>query len=134
MDEVTWEPLRVHTDARGSVFEPLDGQQLRQQRNLHVVVNRPGAVRGNHLHRRAVEYISVSGPARVCYLKGETLETVLVDASIVLCFRFPPGVAHAIENTGEVDQVLVALTDRPHDPQAPDTVSHILIPTEAEMS
>lgn len=131
MDKVTWEPLRVHRDARGSVFEPLDGQLLCEQRNLHVVVNRPGAVRGNHFHRQAVEFISVGGPARVCYQKGEALETVLVDAGSVLCFRFPPGVAHAIENTGDADQVLVALTDRPHHPQEPDTVPQTLIHTDS---
>lgn len=81
MDKVTWEPLRVHRDARGSVFEPLDGQLLCDQRNLHVVVNHPG-------------------------------------------------VAHAIQNTGTEDQVLVALTDRFHNPQAPDTIHKTLINTD----
>jgi len=132
--EVTWETLRVHRDARGAVYEPLEERKLGGQRNLHVVINRPGAVRGNHFHREATEYISVSGPARVCYTSGQETATVLVDAEVVVRFRFPPGVAHAIENTGDADQVLVALSDRPHDPQAPDTVPHTLIDnTSGEM-
>jgi dTDP-4-dehydrorhamnose 3,5-epimerase-like enzyme len=130
MDNVTWETLRVMKDSRGSVFEPLDGQLLCEQRNLHVVVNRPGAVRGNHFHRQAVEFISVGGPARVCYQKGDEIESVLVDPGVVMRFRFPPGVAHAIQNIGTEDQVLVALTDRFHNPQAPDTIHKPLINTK----
>jgi dTDP-4-dehydrorhamnose 3,5-epimerase-like enzyme len=117
----------VHRDDRGWVFEPLGGHLLGRQRNVHVVVNRPGAVRGNHFHREATEHISVSGPARVCYRQADQIATVLVEADSVACFRFPPGVAHAIKNTGNTDQVLVALSSHPHDPDAPDTVAHPLI-------
>jgi dTDP-4-dehydrorhamnose 3,5-epimerase-like enzyme len=127
MAEVTWETLRVHKDVRGMVYEPLDAQTLGTQRNLHVVINRPGAVRGNHLHQEATEYISVSGPARVCYRQADRIATIMVAADSVTRFCFPPGVAHAIENTGDSDQLLVALSDRRHDPEAPDTVSHLLI-------
>lgn len=35
-----------------------------------------------------------------------------------------------IVNTAKTDQVLVALSDRPHDPKAPDTVAHLLIAGE----
>ena len=127
MGEATWEEVGVHQDDRGVVFEPLDASLLGQQRNLHVVINRPGAVRGNHYHRRATEYVSVCGPARVCYASGGAVCTVQVAAQSVLRFCFPPGVAHAIENTGDRDQVLVALSDQPHDPHTPDTLPSILI-------
>jgi oxalate decarboxylase/phosphoglucose isomerase-like protein (cupin superfamily) len=109
------------------VFEPLDAQTLGKQRNLHVVINRPGAVRGNHLHQEATEYISVGGPARVCYRQADRIATIMVAADRVIRFCFPPGVAHAIQNTGDDDQLLVAFSDRPHDPKTPDTVSHPLI-------
>jgi hypothetical protein len=36
-----------------------------------------------------------------------------------------------IENTDKTDQVLVALSDRRHDPEAPDTVAHPLIAAKA---
>ena len=131
MDDVTWELVSVYKDARGSVFEPLGGHLLCEQRNIHVVVNRPGAVRGNHFHRQAAEIISVSGPARVCYRKGEALETVCVDPGVVMRFRFPPGVAHAIQNTGAKDQILVSLADRPQSPQEPDSVPQAVIPADS---
>ena len=53
------------SDPRGFVFEPLEGEALIQQRNVHVVVSRPGAVRGNHYHRVGTESLAVCGPALV---------------------------------------------------------------------
>jgi len=44
--------IALHRDARGVVFEPLAAAALAACANVHVVVSRPGAVRGNHLHRR----------------------------------------------------------------------------------
>ncbi|MDJ0781976.1 MAG: cupin domain-containing protein [Desulfosarcinaceae bacterium] len=122
MTAVTWKAVPVHRDARGAVFEPIAEALLSRQRNIHVVINRPGAVRGNHYHRQTTERICVSGPGRVHYRRDETIVTVPIEADAVVCFYFPPGVAHAIENTGESDQVLVALSDKPHDPQSPDSV------------
>jgi hypothetical protein len=41
---------------------------------------------------------------------------------------FPPGVSHAIQNTGHTDSLLVAFNTCAHDPADPDTVQDILIP------
>jgi hypothetical protein len=35
-----------------------------------------------------------------------------------------------IENTGKTDRILVAMSDRPHDPEAPDSVPQLLIATQ----
>jgi dTDP-4-dehydrorhamnose 3,5-epimerase-like enzyme len=59
------EPVIVHQDSRGSVFEPLDPERLPSQRNVHVVVTEPGRVRGNHYHIRGTEALTVQGPALV---------------------------------------------------------------------
>ena len=59
------EPVVLHQDSRGSVFEPLEPESLPSQRNIHVVVTEPGCVRGNHYHTRAREVITVQGAALV---------------------------------------------------------------------
>ena len=123
-------PMRQARDARGVVFEPLDAAQLAAQRNVHVVLTAPGAVRGNHYHRLLHEVTAVVGPARVAWraapradgtLAEATAESVEVPAGEVWRFEFPPGITHAYENTGSETLVLVAFSSRPHDPADPDT-------------
>lgn len=142
--------LRQARDARGVVFEPLDAVQLGAQRNVHVVLSAPGAVRGNHFHRVLHEVTVVMGPARVAWRPASvavapaiagtvgaapvaataaaagaaptaTAGSVDVPAGEAWRFEFPPGIAHAYLNTGQETQVLVAFSSEPHDPADPDT-------------
>jgi dTDP-4-dehydrorhamnose 3,5-epimerase-like enzyme len=71
MTRVRIEPVVFHQNSRGSVFEPLDPQHLAGQRNVHVVVTKPGCVRGNHYHTRGTEVVTVQGPALVRLRDGE---------------------------------------------------------------
>lgn len=112
--------LEVRSDARGLVFEPLTGDELAGMRNVHVVLTRPGNVRGNHYHRRGTEQLVVLGPATVrARVAGEVRQTE-VPAGAAWRFTFPPGMSHAVR-AGEQDGVLVAFSDQPHDPNDPDT-------------
>ncbi len=121
-------------DERGTVCEPLDAAALAGQQNVHVVLTRPGGVRGNHYHRETTEILTVWGPARLCFRQGAgAVREIAVAAEQVRRFRIPPGLAHAIENTGTKDGLLVSFTDQPHDPQRPDVVRAMLIePTPPE--
>jgi dTDP-4-dehydrorhamnose 3,5-epimerase-like enzyme len=133
---VPGQPLHQSRDARGVVFEPLDAAALAAQRNVHVVLSVPGAVRGNHFHRVQHEVTVVVGPARVAWravnagdaaVAPGPIETVDVPAGAAWRFEFPPGIAHAFENTGRETQVLVAFATRPHDPANPDTFRDMLL-------
>ena len=140
------EKLRVACDARGIVFEPLRPEELALQQNVHVVVTRPGEVRGNHFHRVLHEVTVVVGPARVAWrpandatatagnagaprpgdalgehADGVTAGSIDVPPGEAWRFEFPPGIAHAYLNTGQETQVLVAFSSEPHDPANPDT-------------
>jgi UDP-2-acetamido-2,6-beta-L-arabino-hexul-4-ose reductase len=125
MQLVPGRPLHQSRDARGVVFEPLDAAALAMQRNVHVVLSAPGAVRGNHYHRAQHEVTVVVGPARVAWRVAASatapIETVDVPAGAAWRFEFPPGITHAFENTGRETQVLVAFASQPHDPANPDT-------------
>lgn len=59
------EDLELVRDERGSVFEPLGPKRISAQRNVHVVLTEPGAIRGNHYHREVTEVLAVVGPALV---------------------------------------------------------------------
>jgi UDP-2-acetamido-2,6-beta-L-arabino-hexul-4-ose reductase len=40
--------LNLFVDKRGIIFEPIIADYLPDQKNAHVVITEPGAVRGNH--------------------------------------------------------------------------------------
>jgi dTDP-4-dehydrorhamnose 3,5-epimerase-like enzyme len=119
--------LQVHTDARGTVFEPLESQGLAGWRNVHTVVSEPGAIRGNHRHIRGTEVTAVLGPALVRYRVGDSIEERQVPAGEAWRFEFPPGTAHAFKNTGAQSMVLVSFNTEQHDPARADAEREELI-------
>ena len=119
--------LPLHTDARGVVFEVLAADMIASQRNTHVVISLPGVVRGNHYHLQGTEIIAVMGPALVRIREDGKLRDIEVAAKKVYRFTFPPNMPHAIKNTGNQPNILVAFNTLDHDPKNPDTVSDILI-------
>lgn len=124
---VAIEPLNVLKDGRGFVLEPMTAEELSTQKNVHVVITLPGFVRGNHYHPCATEMISVVGPALVRYREGAKLQDVHVAEGEAVRFTFPPGVSHAIQNTGNRSAMLIAFLDMVHHPGAPDMVQDMLI-------
>ncbi len=92
------------------------------------MVSRPGAVRGNHYHVRGTEILVVCGPSLVRIREGEDSRDISIPADTTCRLTIPPGVAHAIQNTGKTDNLLVAFNSEPHDPDQPDLVQEILIP------
>lgn len=121
------EPVSFFSDARGWVIEPLAEEQIRLQRNVHVVFTEPGHVRGNHYHQHTTEVMLVMGPALVRLREDGVLRDVPVAEGEALRFTLPPGIAHAIQNTGRRPAVLTSFNDLPHDRTQPDTVRAVLI-------
>lgn len=121
------DPLEVHADERGLVFEPVDGGELPGFRNLHVALTEPGEVRGNHVHREKDEVLAVEGPALVRWSEGGERHEHAVPGGSVHRFRFPAGVAHAVRFGGEGRRLLAALATAPFDPDDPDVERVVLI-------
>jgi dTDP-4-dehydrorhamnose 3,5-epimerase-like enzyme len=111
--------LKVHADARGAVFEPLEPALLDGWQNVHAVITEPGAVRGNHRHLRGTEISSVSGAALVRYREGSQTRDAQVPLGEVWRFEFPAGVAHAFKNTGDTPFLIVSFNTERHDPAVP---------------
>jgi dTDP-4-dehydrorhamnose 3,5-epimerase-like enzyme len=112
---VTVERLVVRRDPRGCVIEPLDPDRLPAQRNVHVVVSEPGAIRGNHYHQRGTEVLAVYGPALVRTRVGAEVTDAHVPDGEVWRFQIQPGVSHAVRNTGTAPALLVAFNTEEHD-------------------
>jgi UDP-2-acetamido-2,6-beta-L-arabino-hexul-4-ose reductase len=127
---VAFEEVNLHSDRRGFVFEPMEDDSLQHQRNAHVVISQPGAVRGNHYHLNGTEVIAVMGPAMVRIEENDRIRDTEIPENKVYRWVIPPMVAHAIKNTGDQSNILVAFNTVTHDPQNPDVVRKVLIVDE----
>jgi dTDP-4-dehydrorhamnose 3,5-epimerase-like enzyme len=114
------ERLIVHEDGRGWVVEPLEPEAFGGQKNAHLALSLPGVVRGNHLHREGTEVLTVRGPALVRTRSSAVSTDVEVPEGSVFRFTIPPGVSHAVRNTGAEPSVLVSFNTRRHEPDDPD--------------
>lgn len=116
------EPVRTHADARGSLFEPVDDQQMAAAQNVHVVISAPGAVRGNHRHLVGTEVSVVCGPAFVRLKEDGLIHDIEVPAGENWRFTVPPGVTHAFRNPGPGPMLLIGFNSELHDANSPDVV------------
>ncbi len=126
--ELETEILRLAEDPRGVVFEPITAADLSRQQNAHVVFTQPGGVRGNHYHEHGTEIMAVMGSALVRIRDSAGVRDIQVAERQVIRFTLPPGVAHAILNTGAQTGVIVSFNSLAHDPELPDVVREVLIP------
>ena len=118
---VVVQSVKTHRDARGCLFEPLSDAELADQKNVHVVLTQPNEVRGNHVHRTAVETTSVVGPCLIRLKEDGSIRDLDVPAGETWRLTIPPGVVHAFRNTGESMMVLVSFSTNLHDPTGSDT-------------
>jgi oxalate decarboxylase/phosphoglucose isomerase-like protein (cupin superfamily) len=104
--EKTWK------DARGWVLNPLPqaGLESKPLGNLHVASMQPGAVRGNHAHGSAAEWLLFCGGPAV--LLGGTAgdpgaEEIVIRGGEPELFEIPAGLPHAIVNRSDREIFLV---------------------------
>ena len=112
MRGVLTEPVQVFADRRGSLHKLLPRAVSGE---VYLVRARPGARRGDHLHRRMGEWftaISGRGLLRVAEPGGAWADYSLEGRRVYV----PAGLAHALIATGSEDFVVLALADRAHDP------------------
>ena len=119
--------LKTHTDLRGIVFGPIEKESISVQKNCHIVISKPGIIRGNHYHLYGTETIAVVGAALLRFREGAEVYDIEVPSNHVYKFVIPPKVSHAIKNTGEKDSILVAFNTVPHDPDKPDVITDTLM-------
>jgi oxalate decarboxylase/phosphoglucose isomerase-like protein (cupin superfamily) len=108
------EPIVLHQDERGTLHKLLPRAVPGE---VYLVTARPGASRGHHIHHKAGEWFAgVSGTGVVRAIDPDNGEVEEADLQGVRV-HVPAGWAHALFNRGEEDLVVVAMADRPHDPE-----------------
>jgi UDP-2-acetamido-2,6-beta-L-arabino-hexul-4-ose reductase len=74
-------------------------------------------VRGNHYHLIGTETIAVVGPALLRFKEGTEIRDFEVQTNQIYKFVIPPKITHAIKNTGDIKNILIAFNTVPHDPK-----------------
>jgi dTDP-4-dehydrorhamnose 3,5-epimerase-like enzyme len=127
MDEVEVFDLFRHEDSRGFLLKAVkkDYTLERPFGEIYFVSASPGTIRANHFHRVTTEwFVVVRGEGRLVLADAErpaTRRDIAMGGAHQVCVRIPPGVAHAIQAVGTEDMLMMALADKPYDPNDTDT-------------
>lgn len=101
-------------DERGWVLFPWKRKDVHiDPTTIHVVRSTPGAVRGNHAHPRAAEWLcAIEGEGLLTWRSpsGELHELHL--ESQTRCVKIRAGVPHAVTNIGSTELLLVAVREK----------------------
>lgn len=129
MDDVEVFDLFRHDDSRGYLLKAVkkDYTHDRPFGEIYFVSASPGTVRANHFHEVATEWFVVvqgQGVLTLADAKNPSdRREVAMGGEARVCVRIPPGVAHAIRAVGDSDMLMMALADKPYDPEDTDTYS-----------
>ena len=128
MKDVKITDLNKKSDERGWLIEVLCGDALVPEKEfgqIFVSVAPPGKVRGNHYHHRKIEWFCVPSGTGLLLIKdletGEEMEIVMGE-NAPKTVKIPPGMVHAIKNTGDKDMVLLVYVNEQFDSADPDTI------------
>ena len=124
METVKRHVLDMRSDARGWVANPIVASPSDAPLgHVHIGSMAPGAVRGNHVHPDAAEYVLVwGGEAEVTWEHPEGgLASEKVSGDELVVFEIPAGVAHAVTNTGDREVYLIAYYFGSKEEEWPDT-------------
>ncbi|QFU10077.1 NAD dependent epimerase/dehydratase family protein [Rhodobacteraceae bacterium THAF1] len=114
-------PMKLNTDARGTLFEAVKGGGGGQ---TFLSTTKPGITRGNHFHLHKVErFLVVQGEAviRVRRVLDEEMWEYRVSGDAPAAVDMPTLHTHSIENIGDTDLLTLFWTHDLFNPATPDT-------------
>ncbi|MCX5884650.1 MAG: cupin domain-containing protein [Proteobacteria bacterium] len=119
--------LDIKRDERGWLVEVLRSEALKRGDRFGqflITTAYPGYIKGNHYHTRKFEwYCVIRGEGKLVLednASGEREEMALSEEGITLVM-IPPGITHAIENTGKDILSVLIYIDEPFNESDPDT-------------
>lgn len=128
--------LKDHSDNRGFSYE-IPGNictDIGQFEHAHVAAILPGHVRGNHFHLERTETLVVTWEDTWelgwCEQDSDIVQQRAFKERGAVALRIPPGVAHALANSGTRPLYLLALSDTPYSVERPDTVRRMVFPLD----
>jgi dTDP-4-dehydrorhamnose 3,5-epimerase len=119
--------IQPYEDKRGSLKKILMKSQLegnKQIEEVYLLYSENGSVRGNHYHKKTLEYfVIVSGKAKVALKNLDTgiLEEINISSSDNLILKVPPYVVHAFKNEEDLPLIMLAISSKEYNKLDTDT-------------
>lgn len=122
--------LKKSSDERGWLIQSEHKEISESMKYFLVSFSKPGAIRGNHYHKRKREWFSILQGKVELYLydlKTKEKGTYIISSEKMEFVEMEPNVAHAIKNIGKQELIFFEVIDEPFDPQDPDTYPYKII-------
>lgn len=113
--------IKINEDERGKYIEVFKIPGCGQ---VSYATSKPGAIRGNHYHKRKKEIICViEGEAMMRMRNGgdNEIKEYSVSGKKLQAFEMPLGWTHNVENTGKEELKLLIWASEIFNPEDPDT-------------
>ena len=117
--------LKKFEDERGLLVEILRDDEISEKiKHIYFSISKPSVKRGNHYHKRKVEWFCVAkGKARLILEDNKTKERKELILSIEnpKTVEISPNITHIIENIGNDEMYLIVIVNEVFDPKDTDT-------------
>lgn len=119
--------IKPFEDKRGSLKKILMKSQLKEDEKVeevYLLYSEKGSVRGNHYHKKTLEYfVVVSGTAKIALKNLDTgiLEELYISAENNLVLKVPPHVVHAFKNEEDQPLIILAISSKEYNKLDTDT-------------
>lgn len=123
-------PLSKKEDSRGWLIENESSFIRNSMKHFVVSISKAGVIRGQHYHKRKIEwFLVVKGKAIIYFKDIETLKTksINIDGNKPEIIEVSPMIAHAIKNTDTKDLYLLVIVNEPLDQKDPDTFAYKVV-------
>ncbi len=120
--------LDYFEDERGWLLKVIKREDLDKSDfgEVYITATKPGITRAEHYHKKTTEWFCVIKGKAILVLQDintmERKEIIMEDGKFIIV-KIPSGIVHAIKNIGEDTMYLVAVADKPYDPENTDTYS-----------
>jgi dTDP-4-dehydrorhamnose 3,5-epimerase-like enzyme len=106
----------IWKDYRGWGVNPIESAGISRESlgNIHIVSIKPGAIRGNHYHTNATEWILIcGGSARIAWraLNKKSIHEVVVNEADPALFEIQPNIEHAVLNDSDKEIYLISFSN-----------------------
>lgn len=119
--------IQPFEDKRGSLKKIIMKSKLKENEQIeeaYLLYSEKGSVRGNHYHKKTLEYfVIVSGFAKVALmnLETKTFEEINISSSDNLILIVSPNVVHAFKNVEDLPLIMLAISTREYNKLDTDT-------------
>lgn len=119
--------IKPFEDKRGSLKKIIMKSQLKENEKIeevYLLYSEKGSIRGNHYHKKTLEYfVVVSGKAKVALknLNTGTLEELYISAEDNVTLKVPPQVVHAFKNEEAQPLIMLAISSKEYNKLDTDT-------------